>query len=59
VTGANSGIGRALVEALAARNARLVLACRSEERTMPVLQALRDRYPGIEASFLQVDVSDL
>ena len=59
VTGANSGIGRALVEALAARGARLVLASRSEERTMPVLQALRARHPAIDASFLQVDVSDL
>ena len=59
VTGASSGIGRALVEALAARNGRLVLACRSEARTMPVLQALRGRYPGLDATFLQLDLSDL
>jgi retinol dehydrogenase-12 len=59
VTGANSGIGRALVEALASRNGRLVLACRSEPRTMPVLEALCDRHPGLDATFLQLDVSDL
>lgn len=59
VTGANSGIGRAMVEALAPRNARLVLACRSEPRTRPLLEALRSRHPGIDATFLQVDVSDL
>src|SRR5262249_27314663 len=59
VTGANSGIGLALVEALAARCARLVLAGRSEARTMPVLNALEARYPGLDASFLHLDVSDL
>jgi dehydrogenase/reductase SDR family protein 13 len=59
VTGANSGIGLAMVEALAARNARLVLACRSEARAMPVLEALRARHPGLDAAFLPLDVSDL
>ena len=59
VTGANSGIGRALVEALAARAARVVLAARSAERTAPVLEAVRARYPQAAASFLQVDLADL
>jgi retinol dehydrogenase-12 len=59
VTGANSGIGRALVEALAACGARLVLAGRSEERTLPVLHTLRGRHPGLEVSFLHLDVSEL
>ncbi|MEP7326617.1 MAG: SDR family oxidoreductase [Gemmatimonadota bacterium] len=59
VTGANSGIGRALVEALAARKARLVLACRSEERAAPVLEALRARDPGVEARVLAIDLADL
>jgi retinol dehydrogenase 12 len=59
VTGANSGIGRALVEALAARGGNVVLAARSEERTRPVLDEIRSRYPAVEAQFLLIDVSDL
>jgi retinol dehydrogenase 12 len=59
VTGANSGIGRALVEALAARGAGVVLASRSEERTKPVLDGIRTRHPAADAHFLPLDVSDL
>src|SRR5437879_6914922 len=59
VTGANSGIGRALVEALAARGGRVVLATRSEERTRPVLSAIQSRYPAAGAQWVSLDVSDL
>jgi dehydrogenase/reductase SDR family protein 13 len=59
VTGANSGIGRALVEALAERGGRVVLAARSETRTRPVLEGIRSRHPGADAQFLRLDLSDL
>src|SRR3989442_3194969 len=59
VTGANSGIGRALVEALAARGGRVVLATRSEERTRPVLTGIQTRYPAARAHWVSLDVSDL
>src|SRR5437763_15494560 len=59
VTGANSGIGRALVEALAARGGRVVLATRSEERTRPVLSAIQSRYPAARPHWVSLDVSDL
>lgn len=41
ITGASGGIGRATAEKLAGRGAALVLACRSEEKTLPVLEAMR------------------
>ena len=59
VTGANSGIGRATVEALAARGGKVVLACRSEERTRPVLDAIRAGNRSADATFLPLDVADL
>ena len=59
VTGANSGIGRAMVEALAASGGHVVLAARSEERTRPVLDGIRAQRPSAAVEFLQVDVSDL
>jgi len=59
VTGANSGIGRAMVEALPARGGHVVLAARSEERTRPVLEGIRALRPSAAVEFLQVDVSDL
>lgn len=57
LTGGNTGIGRATAEALAAQGHRLWLAGRSEERTRPVLDAVRAR--GARADFLPLDLADL
>jgi NAD(P)-dependent dehydrogenase (short-subunit alcohol dehydrogenase family) len=57
VTGANTGIGRVTAEQLAARGARVVLACRSEEKTRPVVEGIRAA--GGQAEFARLDLADL
>jgi NAD(P)-dependent dehydrogenase (short-subunit alcohol dehydrogenase family) len=59
VTGANTGIGRATAAALAATGGRVILAARSDEKTMPVVNELRGRFPNAEIEFLLVDLADL
>jgi retinol dehydrogenase-12 len=57
VTGANTGIGRVTAEALAARGARVILACRSEEKTKPVVDAIKAS--GGDAEYVHLDLADL
>ncbi len=62
VTGANTGIGRATAEGLAGRGATAVLACRSREKTQPVIDAINARSNGTStgsAEFLALDLGDL
>lgn len=59
ITGANTGIGRATAEELARRGARLFLACRSEAKTLPVLEAIRRQTPAAKVDFLALDLADL
>jgi NAD(P)-dependent dehydrogenase (short-subunit alcohol dehydrogenase family) len=57
ITGANTGIGRVTAEVLARRGARVILACRSEEKTRPVVEEILAA--GGDASFVQLDLADL
>ena len=57
VTGANSGIGRITAMALAERGADVVLACRSREKTEPVLAEIKAK--GGSARYAALDLSDL
>ncbi len=57
ITGANTGIGRVTAEKLAARGAVVILACRSEERTQPVVDGIVAA--GGEAHFVALDLGDL
>jgi retinol dehydrogenase 12 len=58
ITGANTGIGRVTALELARQGARLYVACRSVERTAPVLEELRAAGAGA-AEMLTVDLGDL
>jgi dehydrogenase/reductase SDR family protein 13 len=57
VTGANTGIGRVTAVELAKKRAHVVLACRSLERTKPVLEEIAAA--GGSAELLELDLADL
>lgn len=60
VTGANTGIGRVTAVQLALRGAHVFLACRSAEKTQPVLQEIAQLSGGkANAEFLPLDLGDL
>jgi dehydrogenase/reductase SDR family protein 13 len=59
VTGANAGIGRETVRALAGRGAKVFLACRSEARTRPVIDEIAAQTGNTELEFVPLDLGDL
>lgn len=59
VTGANTGIGKVTARELARMGARVILACRSEERTGPVVEAIRSESGPEAADFVALDLGDL
>jgi retinol dehydrogenase-12 len=56
VTGANTGIGRVTAIELAKQKAHVILACRSPERTQPVLDEIARS--GGRAEFIPLDLAD-
>lgn len=59
VTGANRGIGLEAAKELAARGARVVLACRSEEKATKAIEEIRRAEAQCSGEFLQLDLADL
>ncbi len=59
VTGANSGIGYETARALAAKGARVVLACRSEPKGLDAVSRLKAAAPGANARFECLDLGSL
>ncbi len=58
ITGANTGIGRVTALELARRGMQVFLACRTLERTQPVLDEIRRAVPGAQVEFLVLDLQD-
>ena len=59
VTGANSGIGKSTARILAERGARVILACRSQERAEAAIASIRDQVPEAQVEFSQLDLGSL
>lgn len=59
ITGANTGIGEATARELARRGARVFFACRSEEKTRPVMAAVAKATGNTDLHFLELKLDDL
>ena len=59
VTGANTGIGFETAAALAARHAKVVLACRNPQKAGDALAGIRARTPDADLEFLELDLASL
>ena len=59
VTGANTGIGFETAAALAAKNATVVMACRNRQKAEDAIKGIRERTPGAEPEFIELDLASL
>lgn len=59
VTGANSGIGFEMARALVRKGARVILACRSQDKGETAHRRIAQEYPGAKAELAQLDLSSL
>jgi retinol dehydrogenase-12 len=59
VTGGNTGIGRITCLELARKKAHVILACRSEERTLPVIESIKKETGNDKVEFMKCDLSSL
>lgn len=59
VTGANTGIGFEAAAVLAAKGARVLLACRSRDRAEAAMARIRQATPSADLAFLPLDQADL
>jgi len=59
VTGANTGIGFEASRVLAARGARVILACRDKDKADEAVARIRQLTPGADLGFVPYDQGDL
>ncbi len=59
VTGANTGIGFETAAALAAKNAKIIMACRNRQKAEAAMDAIRERTPDAELEFIELDLASL
>ena len=59
VTGANAGLGFEIAKALAGAGARVVLACRNEQRATAAAERIRTEHAHAEVETMALDLADL
>lgn len=59
ITGANTGIGKVTARELARRGAHVILACRSAEKTQPVIEEIKRETGNDHVDFAALDLGDL
>jgi NAD(P)-dependent dehydrogenase (short-subunit alcohol dehydrogenase family) len=59
ITGANTGIGKVTAHELARRGAHVILACRSAEKTAPVIEDIKRETSNDQIEYVSLDLGDL
>jgi dehydrogenase/reductase SDR family protein 13 len=59
ITGANTGIGKITATDLARRGAHVILACRSQAKTQPVIDAIKQETGNDRVELVALDLGDL
>lgn len=59
ITGANTGIGKITATELAKRGAHVILACRSKDKTAPVIAEIIKTSGNDKVDFVQLDLGEL
>jgi retinol dehydrogenase-12 len=59
VTGANTGIGKITAKELARAGAHVLLACRSKDKTMPVIEEIKREVEHANVEYVELDLGDL
>jgi NAD(P)-dependent dehydrogenase (short-subunit alcohol dehydrogenase family) len=59
ITGANSGIGYEATRALAAKNAMILMACRSLDKGEKALEKIRAETPEADLKLMKLDMADM
>lgn len=59
ITGANTGIGKITATELARRGGKVILACRSADKTVPVVDEIKRTTGNDKVEFMALDLSDL